>query len=1200
MIIDPDIYRNIIREYVLHISKRLVWRQGKLARFFWVSLILLGLIPALPCFSNDVRYQILLNDSWRTITGDQYSSDGFEKMSYDDSEWKQVKIPHNWDEYHGFRQIKHGNRHGSAWYRKSFQLDFPDSKREKRYFLMFEGVGSYCHVWLNGIKVGEHAGGRVSFTLDVTQAINSNGGNILAVRADHPAFIADLPWVCGGCSAEWGFSEGSQPMGIFRSVRLIVTSSVRIEPFGVHIWNDSSISEKTAFLKINTEVKNYGEKTRRLKVINRLLDPEGRIVLEVSKNINLGPGTSTTVSQTTPEITYPRLWSIEDPALYKIVTEVKEKKQIIDELVTKYGIRWISWPIDRDWGGNQFYLNGKPVFINGICEYEHNMGRSHAFTDEQILARARQMKAAGFNAFRDAHQPHNFLYHEFWDEHGVLLWTQMSAHIWYDTPEFRENFKRLLAQWVKERRNSPSVMLWGLQNESVLPEEFARECAQIIREMDPTASSQRKITTCNGGVGTDWDVPQNWSGTYGGNPDLYAEELKRQILNGEYGAWRSIDWHTEGPFVQDGPWSEDRMTLLMESKIRIAESVKGQCAGHFHWLFNSHENPGRVQNGEGFRDMDKVGPVNYKGLVTPWGEPLDVYYMFRANYAPKETEPMVYIVSHTWPDRWIGPGLKDSISVFSNCDEVELFNDVNSVSLGKLKNLGVGRQFMWNRVDIRYNVLYAIGYIDGRPVASDCIILHHLPESPNFKELKKGAQPVTAPQNGLNYLYRVNCGGPDYIDENGNLWMADVQKRNSNAWGSLSWTDEFPGMPPFFGSQRRIRDPIKGTKDWPLFQTFRFGTSKLKFSFPVPDGEYYVELYFVEPWYGTGGGLDAKGWRIFDVAINDTIVIKNLDVWNEVGHDRVLKKTVKVRVDGGHLEIHFPEVIAGQALISAIAIASEQTEIEAAPASPSLIGKMLSDGWKANKWLDSGNKQFLDRETAFCRLPSFLFGAEWISGFASSNSPLSFELTKDAEIYVLIESDHTQSEWLKGFNKIEEIAKNNAGQTFEIFSKKFGDGEVVTLGERSKELTFTVAILPVVEMGREAEGPRPMIRYEAEDAFALGPGIAKGEYRKEVYVEIPASEETLIEWEINPGLAGVYLIRFRYMNMSDQSIPARLEVIAADGRVMREDVIEFPPATEKWRSVNTTTGSYINAGKYIVRLSAPKKNGIRIDAFEFQ
>ena len=400
-----------------------------------------------------------------------------------------------------------------------------------------------------------------------------------------------------------------------------------------------------------------------------------------------------------------------------------------------YGIRWISWPVGRNSADKRFYVNGKAVFINGIAEYEHLMGNSQAFSKEEIRARVMQVRAAGFNAFRDAHQPHNLEYQKYWDSLGILWWPQFSAHIWYDTPQFRESFKALLRDWIKERRNSPSVILWGLQNESRLPEDFARECSAIIRSLDPTASSQRKITTCNGGRGTDWDVPQNWSGTYGGDPLNYGNELQKELLVGEYGAWRSLDLHTGGPFLQTSILSEDRMAQLLETKVRLADSVQKNVAGQFAWLLYSHENPGRVQGGEGLREPDRVGPVNYKGLFTIWGQPTDAFYMYRANYAGKNTQPMVYIVSHTWPNRWLKPGVKDSITVYSNCDEVELFNDVNAVSLGKKQWQGTGTHFSWNKVDIKYNVLYAIGYVGGKPVAKDVILLNNLPPAPHANKL---------------------------------------------------------------------------------------------------------------------------------------------------------------------------------------------------------------------------------------------------------------------------------------------------------------------------------------------------------------------------------------------------------------------------------------------------------------------------------
>ena len=135
----------------------------------------------------------------------------------------------------------------------------------------------------------------------------------------------------------------------------------------------------------------------------------------------------------------------------------------------------------------------------------------------------------------------------------------------------------------------------------------------------------------------------------------YDRELSQanQLLNGEYGAWRSIDLHTEpGDFQVNGVWSEDRMCQLMETKIRLAEQAKDSVCGQFQWIYSSHDNPGRRQPDEAYRKIDKVGPFNYKGLVTPWEEPLDVYYMYRANYVPAAKDPMVYLVSHTWANRF--------------------------------------------------------------------------------------------------------------------------------------------------------------------------------------------------------------------------------------------------------------------------------------------------------------------------------------------------------------------------------------------------------------------------------------------------------------------------------------------------------------------------------------------------------------------
>ena len=801
------------------------------------------------------RHIVSLNDGWTahcSVAHDSVVS---------------INIPHNFDDYYGYRQLRHGNLHGSATYEKNFTAD---KQEGKRYFLQFEGVGTYATVTLNGTSYPKELVGRTVWTLDVTDALQ-NGNNRLEVLVDHPAMQTASPWVCGGCSSEWGFSEGSQPFGIFRPISLVETDAVRIEPFGVHIWNNTACDS----VFIETEVKNYTSQVQTIELVNKFTLASGKQVFRQAMTISLQAGETKIIRQSSSVADVHR-WSLEDPYLYNLSTMIKRDGKTTDEVRTPFGIRSISWPVLRKNGDNRFYLNAQPVFINGTCEYEHILGNSHAFSPEQIRSRVKQIRNAGFNAFREAHQPHNLLYQQLFDEQGMLFWSQFSAHIWYDTPQFRENFKRLLVRWIKERRNSPSIILWGLQNESVLPKDFAEECSAIIRQLDPTCREQRAITTCNGGEGTDWNVIQNWSGTYGGSAENYNNELSRpeQLLNGEYGAWRTIDLHGAEKY------SEESFTALLETKARLAEQAfadvsgentdhKGVC-GHFQWLFASHDNPGRNQPDGAYRRIDKIGPINYKGLTTIWEEPTPAYYMYRQRYAGVET-------------------------------------------------------------------------------------VDHKTAADRNHELVKGAK-------GYRYLYRINCGGDAYTDEFGQLWQAD------DTIYSYSWGQDFEGVHAIQASQRHITDNIRGTKSDELFQFFRFGRHRLWWNLPVDGGNddriYRIELYFVEPWHGQNGGEkdDYEGLRIFDVAVNDSVVIDDLDPWAEAGYLGALKRVVTAKAKDGRLRISFPEVKAGQAVICGIAIA----EIDDIPplATPPFVERVAM----TQRQTEPGFWRALDTDT-IARLP---------------------------------------------------------------------------------------------------------------------------------------------------------------------------------------------------------------------------------------
>ena len=108
----------------------------------------------------------------------------------------------------------------------------------------------------------------------ITNSVRKGGENELEVRVSHPKGITDMPWVCGGCSSEWGFSEGSQPFGIYRPVVLEVTDKTRIEPYGTHIWNNITADS----LFVETEVKNYGKTTDTVSVISKICDKSGKQV----------------------------------------------------------------------------------------------------------------------------------------------------------------------------------------------------------------------------------------------------------------------------------------------------------------------------------------------------------------------------------------------------------------------------------------------------------------------------------------------------------------------------------------------------------------------------------------------------------------------------------------------------------------------------------------------------------------------------------------------------------------------------------------------------------------------------------------------------------------------------------------------------------------------------------------------------------
>ncbi len=227
------------------------------------------------------------------------------------------------------------------------------------------------------------------------------------------------PWPCGGCSSEWGFSEGSQPFGIFRLVLLIETDEVRVEPFGVHVWNNEACDS----VFVDTEVKNYSDHEQTIEVISKLALSSGKTAFRQTGKITLKAG-ETQVVRHQAKISDAHLWSITGILIsIPFPASSSERARPSMMLATPFSSasalspgrysdrnrlrsvaiqpRWIRKTADS-------ISTAAPVFINGTCDYEHLL-RSECMpaSSRADSLPCQDERQAGFNAFREAHQPHN-------------------------------------------------------------------------------------------------------------------------------------------------------------------------------------------------------------------------------------------------------------------------------------------------------------------------------------------------------------------------------------------------------------------------------------------------------------------------------------------------------------------------------------------------------------------------------------------------------------------------------------------------------------------------------------------------------------------------------------------------------------------------------------------------------------------------
>jgi beta-galactosidase len=399
----------------------------------------------------------------------------FAKGKFDDSKWRTLNLPHDWavelpfvrdDELmsHGFKPL--GRRYPETsvgWYRRAFQI--PQSDLGKRISIEFDGVFRSVLVFVNGCFVGRNDNGYAPFRFDLTDFLSYGVKNYIVVRVD--ASFGD----------GW-FYEGA---GIYRHVWLTKTDTLHLGK-----WESSvrtAVSGNAATLRLGTVVQNEGRQAESAKVSWRILDAAGMPVATAeaaAQSIAVDGCASFTA---TAKLAKPALWSVDEPNLYTAIAAVESGGKPRDAEQVNFGVRTVLFDADKG-----FFLNGKPLKIQGTCNHQDHAGVGSALPDRLQYFRLGVLKEMGCNAVRTSHNMPTLEWVEGCDRMGMMMMCE--------TRQMSSNAEGMaqLEKMIKCYRNSPSIILWSIGNEEnmlqdTMAEQGAKIAASMVRrchELDPT------------------------------------------------------------------------------------------------------------------------------------------------------------------------------------------------------------------------------------------------------------------------------------------------------------------------------------------------------------------------------------------------------------------------------------------------------------------------------------------------------------------------------------------------------------------------------------------------------------------------------------------------------------------------------------------------------------------------------------------
>lgn len=781
--------------------------------------VIIGMTSCSPSQNDNTRQRTSFNDNWRFSLGDV---EGASVFTFDDNDWRQLNLPHDWAIEGEFSKDNPSGIGGGAlpggigWYRKTFVAD--EAYAGKKVFIDFDGVYMNSEVFINGHSLGKRPYGYISFRYDLTPYLKIGEENVIAVRVDNQE-QPNSRWY-SGC-------------GIYRNVWLTVTNPIHVDLWGTYV-TAPQVSDKEATVSVCTSVKNEGTALAEVKVISSLLDAEGNRVGETTSVLPI-PKDSVGTYQQTVKVVSPILWSVNNPYLYTLETEVWADDKLVDTYETTTGIRSFEFSADKG-----FVLNGEQVKIKGVCMH-HDLGCLGAAVNTRAIERQLEiLREMGCNGIRCSHNPPAPELLQLCDEMGFIvmdetfdMWRKKKTRYDYSL-YFNEWHERDLTDLMLRDRNHPSIFMWSIGNEvleqwsdanadtlsleeanmilnfghsaEMLAKEgsemsvnslLTKKLADMTRALDPTrpvtagcnepnpynhlfASGALDIIGFN--YHDDWfmGVPKNFPG----KPFIVTESVSSLMTRGYY------------------KMPSDKPILCPERWDKPYYDPSFSCSSYDHcrapWG-SHHENTLRLVSENDFisgqyiwTGFDYIGEPtpygwpahsSYFGIVDLAGFPKDIYYMYQSQWTDKD-------VLHLFPHwNWEEGQEIDLWAYFNHADEVELF--INGRSQG-VKTMPEDKYHVVWRVKYEPGTIKAVSRKDGKVVVEKEI---HTAGEPAQIRLSADRTEIQADGADLSFIT------VEIVDKDGNLcpnadnlvnfdvqgaaFIAGVDNGNQNPWKVL-------------------------------------------------------------------------------------------------------------------------------------------------------------------------------------------------------------------------------------------------------------------------------------------------------------------------------------------------------------------------------------------------------------------------------